>query len=125
MSTVTNISTDDLVSETELGTSTITMRLVGSAETDAKSALDVLLKGIHEAAIAAKVGEVVVDLRELEFMNSSCIKAFVSWIGAIQDGPASSQYQLRILSDSKRRWQDRSLAALACFAADLIHIETT
>lgn len=125
MSTVTNISTQDLVSETDLGTGTITMRLVGSAESDSKSALDVLLRGIHEAALADKVAEVVVDLRALEFMNSSCIKAFVSWIGTIQDSPPTSHYQLRILSDSKKRWQDRSLTALACFAADLIHIETT
>ena len=122
---ITNIKTEDLISETDVGASTITMRLVGSAETDAKTGLDVLLRGIHETALTAKVTEVVVDLRALEFMNSSCIKAFVSWIGAIQDGPPGSQYKLRILSDSKKHWQGRSLTALACFAADLIHIETS
>jgi hypothetical protein len=122
---IANINTEDLKTETELGATSITMRLIGSAETEAKTSLDAFLKAVHETALASKAGEVVVDLRRLEFMNSSCIKAFVSWIGAVQDVPPSGQYRMRFLSDTTKEWQGRSLTALACFAVDLIHIETS
>lgn len=125
MTTFTDISTEDLTTATQLGEAAITMRLVGSAETDAKAALDVLLRRVHEVALDSAVREVVIDLRALEFMNSSCLNAFVTWIGCVQDAPVSSQYCLRFLSDSKKQWQGRSLIALACFAVDLIRVEAT
>lgn len=122
---IANIHTDDLKTETAIGPSAITIRLIGSAENESKILLDGFLKAIHEAALVDTVGEVVVDLRELEFMNSSCIKAFVSWIGNVQEATPSGQYRMRFLSDAKKEWQGRSLAALACFAADLIRVETS
>jgi hypothetical protein len=125
MSPIANIETEDLKSETDLTAAAITTRLIGSAENESKPALDVYLKALHQAATAGAAREVVVDLRLLEFMNSSCIKAFVSWIGVVQDAPKENQYCLRFLSDSKKDWQSRSLKALACFAADLITVETS
>ncbi len=115
----------DLKSTTERDQSTLTARLIGSAENESKAFLDAYLKAIHDLATADAVREVVVDMRGLEFMNSSCIKAFVSWIGVVQDSPKEHQYRLRFLSDSKKDWQSRSLKALACFAADLITVETS
>jgi hypothetical protein len=122
---VTNIATEDLTSETSLDGTTLATKLSGSAENESKAALEVYLAAVHQAATTAAVTEVTVDLRALEFMNSSCIKACVTWIGTVQDAPKASQYRLRFLSDSKKDWQSRSLKALACFAADLISVETS
>jgi hypothetical protein len=64
----------------------------------------------------------VVDFRAFDFMNSSCFKAFVTWIGLVQE-LESGQYKIRFLSDEGKHWQRRSLDALRCFAVDLIQIE--
>jgi hypothetical protein len=119
---IAEIKTADLATESVVGPQEISLKLVGSAETDAMKTLDAYLKSVHAVAKPSHL-PVVVDLRSLEFMNSSCFKAFVSWIRTLQDLPATDQYKVRFLSDSKKHWQSRSLGALACFAVDLIHIE--
>lgn len=124
MSGIADIKTADLQTETEVGSSAITTRLLGNAETGAMKDLSAYLSALHDKATVAKVAEVVVDLRSLEFMNSSCFKTFVTWISSLQDAPPESQYRVRFLADEKKHWQNRSLGALACFAVDLIRVET-
>lgn len=123
--TITDIATDDLKTATEIGAASITSRLIGSAETDSRKDLDAYLRAVHAKVVSAELREVVVDLRSLEFMNSSCLKAFVTWVGIIHESPAKAQYKVRFLSDKKKHWQSRSLSALACFAIDLIQIEVS
>jgi hypothetical protein len=69
------------------------------------------------------VREVLVDLRELEFMNSSCFKHFVTWICEVHDAPALAP-RFRFRSDPRRLWQRRSLHALSGLAGGLVSIET-
>lgn len=103
---------------------TITVRFSGNADIRAKEPLEALLVKLHAEAqrVGAKV--VAVDFRQLEFMNSSCFKSFVSWIGGVQELPPEKQYRIRFLSNAEMLWQRRSLHALRCFAVDLISIET-
>jgi hypothetical protein len=68
------------------------------------------------------IPEVQIDLRELEFMNSSCFKSFVSWISEVSE-LTSGHYRIRFLSNPSILWQHRSLHALSCFAAELVTIE--
>ena len=103
----------------------VALRLKGNADTRAMQALDVMLKLLHAQVLEARIKEVVVDLRELEFMNSSCFKAFVSWLSDLQEVAPERQYRIRILSDAGKHWQRRSLGALSCFAVDLIRVETS
>jgi len=70
------------------------------------------------------VKTVKVDLRQLEFMNSSCFKIFVAWLAQLRDLDAAKQYKIQIVSNPNLLWQRRSLAALSCFAVDLVTIET-
>ena len=102
----------------------LTVALDGTADLRAQEQLDDFLEALDRCAQARKAAEVIVDLRRLEFMNSSCFKAFVSWIGRLQELEAGEQYRIRFLSDQRMLWQRRSLHALSCFAADLITIET-
>ena len=125
MSSVQEIQTNGLVSDTELGKSAITVKLLGSAETSAMGELDAFLRRVHAQVMDAKLPEVVIDVRALDFMNSSCFKTFVSWIGVVQELPNDQQYKVRFLADDKKHWQSRSLGALACFAVDLIRIESS
>ena len=86
--------------------------------------IDSLLKALHEEALRLQVREVTIDLTQLEFMNSSCFKAFVTWIGNLQDLESPKQYSIVFKSDDNKHWQRRSLEALSCFAVDLIRVET-
>ena len=96
----------------------------GTADIEAKPDLDDFVKRVHEQAIAHNIKKVVADFRELKFMNSSSFKVFVTWLALVQALPAESQYRIHFKSNPNLHWQRRSLAALSCFAVDLVAIET-
>jgi hypothetical protein len=97
--------------------------LKGESDLNDALVLRTFLEGVHEQAIGLRVSQVVVDLQELVFLNSSCFKGFVSWIAEVADSDQASQYKIRFLSSSKYRWQRQSLQALRCFAPDLVFVD--
>jgi hypothetical protein len=100
------------------------LALDGSADVRVISDLESLLKRVHDEALGVLVKDVTVDFRGLEFMNSSCFKCFVSWLGWLEDLGAEKHYTITFLSDPKKLWQRRSLGALACLAADIVRVKT-
>lgn len=97
-------------------------KLSGTADLRVTDSVEAILTRVHQTALELSIAEVQMDLRELEFMNSSCFKSFVSWISDVSDLPAG-QYRIRFLSNPSILWQRRSLHALSCFAAELVTIE--
>lgn len=118
------LSGTSLKVESALNDQVISTRYTGTADVECKPDLDHFVKALHLAVLQAKVPKVIVDFRELEFMNSSSFKVFVTWLGAVQDLPADQQYRIHFISNPNIHWQRRSLAALSCFAVDLVSIET-
>lgn len=102
----------------------LVLELAGTADARAVDSLGRVLRGLHEHALAQRARMVTVDFRAAEFMNSSCFKAFVVWIDSVQAEAPERQYKITFLSNPEFHWQRRSLHALACFAADLIALET-
>ena len=102
----------------------VRVRFSGTADLEAKDDLEVFVKKLHREAVRLSATKVIVDFRELEFMNSSCFKIFVSWLAQVRDLEATQQYRIHLLSNPNQLWQRRSLAALSCFAVDLVAIET-
>jgi hypothetical protein len=98
--------------------------LEGDANMNAVDEIGRTLDEAHEAVQRESTSLVVIDVRNLEFMNSSCFKKFVSWLGHVQELPKETQYMIRFLSDPKMHWQRRSLHVLQCFAPDLVTVET-
>jgi len=101
----------------------VVAHFAGSADSRAMTTIDGFLNRLHSEILRLALAEVDVDFREFDFMNSSCFKAFVSWIGQVQDLELSKQYKIRFLSNENKHWQRRSLEALRCFAVDLIRVE--
>jgi hypothetical protein len=97
--------------------------LEGDANMNAVDDVARILDDVHEAARREPTAWVVIDVRNLEFMNSSCFKKFVTWIGRVQE-LAGEAYKVRFLSDPKLHWQRRSLHVLQCFAPELVTVET-
>ncbi|AKT36894.1 STAS domain-containing protein [Chondromyces crocatus] len=101
----------------------VELRLSGTADMRVSEALERVLSRVHEEAQRSEVKQVRVDLRALEFMNSSCLKSFVTWIGNARDVSEKHRYSIHFISRSEILWQRRSLHALRCFAVDLISVE--
>ena len=102
----------------------IVLALNGTADLSARDDLQKVLDKLHAEAMRLGVRQIELDVRQLEFMNSSCFQAVVSWIGQAQLLDAAAQYKIRILSNPDMHWQKRSLHALRCFADQLITVDT-
>jgi hypothetical protein len=102
------------------GTS-IELRLAGAAELGAKAGLDQFFADVLAASRGCD--EVVVDIRALEFMNSSCFKSLLTWIVRVQDLPQEQRHKIRFISNPSLHWQKRSLHSLASMGGGLIEVE--
>ena len=120
---VASVSGEDFAGTASHDGTAITVQLKGNADYAALDGIEMLLTRTHAEAKRQQVAEVIVDLKQLEFMNSSCFKGFVSWITDIQELPENAQYKVRFLSNPAMHWQKRSLHSLRCFAVELITVE--
>jgi hypothetical protein len=116
------IKGDDFVGTVHHEGALIHAKLKGTADYAALDGLEKLLTRTHAEAKRLSARKVVIDLRELEFMNSSCFKCFVSWISDVQELPESQLYKVEFLSNPQLHWQKRSLHSLRCFAVELITV---
>lgn len=122
MAEVVRVKSDDFAAVAQHEGSTIRVSLAGTADHAALEDMSTVLERIHAEARELAVTEVVIDLRELEFMNSSCFKSFVTWIALIQELDTARQYKVTFVSNPNMHWQKRSLHSLRCFAVELISI---
>lgn len=109
---------------TSVSDDAIAVLFTGTADMHAIDPLDTYLATVHDLALEQKARRVHVDFRRLEFMNSSCFKSFVSWIGRVQELAPEARYAIDFHSNPQMHWQRRSLNALRCFAMDLVTIHT-
>ena len=82
------------------------VRFTGNGDMAAVAALGLYLKQAHSEALELLVARVSCDFSELYFVNSSCLKAFVTWIdtvGQMQPAP----YEIRFLTNPNLHWQRR------------------
>src|SRR4051812_43817923 len=99
----------------------LVLAMSGSADLrDSSPLAELLLK--HDAEVR-RLGltQVDVDVRAVEFMNSSALNAFVRWFADMK--MKGEGYRVRFLSDPSKRWQRGSLSALASFAAGTVTVE--
>lgn len=113
----------DFAVTSEIGSSAIRARFSGNADIDAIAPLRDLMARFHVEMLQAKAREIVIDLRDLEFMNAACMKLFVNWVSDILEAPEDQRYRLRFVSNPEVRWQRRSLMALQCFTTDVVVLD--
>lgn len=102
----------------------LNVKLVGTADMSVHPILDEFIGKLHRAAQDQHATEVVMDFRELAFMNSACLKRLVAWISEIQDLPVGDRYRVVLISSPEMHWQRRSFHALSCLGGDLITVQT-
>ena len=120
---VTPIEGAEFKAGTQREEARLRVSLSGHADVGAKGPLDGFVAEVDREASIGPVTEVVVDLRQLAFMNSSCLKTLVTWLNNVRQRPASGQYLIRFLQDRTAYWQERSLAALKAFAPAIVEVE--
>jgi hypothetical protein len=75
---------------------------------------------IDEEARRHGIKRVEVDLRDLNFMNSSGILTFVRWITRAKGHPADAAYTLVLKYDRNVTWQRTSVPTLAKLAPNVV-----
>ncbi len=117
------IDMDGLIATYRLDVRERVVELVGNADHRTSEQMRGLCLKLHTAAVASSVDAAVIDMRQLEFMNSSCFKALVTWVSDIQDLDPAKRYRIRVFSNPGIPWQKRSLQSLQYFAVDLVSVE--
>jgi hypothetical protein len=102
----------------------VVFRLTGTADALIGQNLENLLSVVHDSALMLNVPQVRVDLRELVFMNSSCLKDIVTWLNKVRLHAGPGGYRIILVSSVKQRWHRRTVEALRCFAPEAVTLET-
>ena len=105
-----------------LESSVLKVVLRGSADMEARPSLSQFVPLAHAEAERLSVDEVVIDVHELDFINSVCLKSLVVWIDLLANSSEKPRYRLTFLVDSHLHWQDRSILALQRMAPDIVQV---
>jgi len=114
---------DRLSADGVLGGSGLRLRLKGVAETPDREDVQRLPSAAHTLAIARKVEVLELDLRALEFLNSTCFKELLTWLTSVRALPSAQRYRVRFVTNPFTRWQRASVHALLSFAHELVDVE--
>jgi hypothetical protein len=80
------------------------------------------LRRLHDAAVASRASELVVDLTALRFMNSSSVRALVDWVEWIRKEPDDKRYVLHFRSSPNVTWQSTTLQVIEAFGDGSVRI---
>ncbi len=85
--------------------------------------LDPFFNKLHEGVVAQKIKEVRADFNELNFLNSSGIKAVAKWIMKLTELEDDRKYIIRILYNRDITWQVTSLPTLNFLVPGVVKVE--
>jgi anti-anti-sigma regulatory factor len=98
------------------------LKLIGSADNTTAAALGRLFADLHLDLSGKKAPQVVVDMRDLDFLGTACAKELVAWFEKLES--AADRYAIKLRSNPSIAWQRTTLPALACFDPTLVTVET-
>jgi hypothetical protein len=97
------------------------VRFTGTGEAEGAAVLDRFLALLHRQALTLELREVTVELEELAFINSSCLKAMVAWIYKVDT--EGRPYNIVLIRNSALHWQRTSLATLQRLAPEIVVLQ--
>jgi hypothetical protein len=112
----------ELVAQVTREGDTVTLAFHGNADGRVDQELEAFLGRVHASILKSPAATAIADIRELEFMNSSCFKGFITWIVQVRRMDPATRYHIHFVSTTKYPWQKRSLHAISYFGGDLIKI---
>ncbi|HEY2408344.1 MAG TPA: hypothetical protein VGI10_20195 [Polyangiaceae bacterium] len=107
----------------ELRGGSLVISVSGNGDMSAVEGLSLYLRQIHTVITDLSMTQVEFDFRDLYFLNSSCLKSFVTWIRSMVEGKSTS-INIRFITNPKLYWQRRSLEALQRLAPGVVRVES-
>jgi anti-anti-sigma factor len=107
----------------DLDARAIVVSVSGNADMAVSDPWRAFLQAIDAEARRLSVDEMVFELRELYFMNSSCLSVLMRMIHNLVQGSGEPGYRMRFKANPNLRWQKRSLLALSSLARDRVIVE--
>ncbi|KYF71787.1 hypothetical protein BE11_33130 [Sorangium cellulosum] len=117
---VERVVTESFGIEPALRDDSLGVKLTGTGDMTAVAPLGLFLKDLQAEAARLRVSAVEFDVRALYFLNSSCLKAFISFICGLPG--LGLRCKVQFVTDARLGWQRRSLAALERMSPDLVSI---
>lgn len=97
------------------------IHLGGNGDMAAIEPLGAYLKALHQTAVSRRYRSVQVDCTDLYFLNSSCLKAILTWIHTLGSS-LPPPYGVHFITATSAPWQRRSLEAMRRLAPDIVTI---
>jgi ABC-type transporter Mla MlaB component len=102
--------------------SEIAVCFAGTADLGVKTIMDSFLNEVHVEASRMNVATVKVDISGLEFINSSCLMAIVSWITTVQS-MSNRRYLISFHFKSVRDWHRRTFDVLEQLGDGVVEVQ--
>lgn len=67
---------------------------------------------LHQAVVSGGTTKLVVDIRDLTYLNSSAIREIVSWIIKQKSLSKDKMYSIHFVCNPEHLWQDSSISTL-------------
>ena len=90
---------------------------------DPSMILDPLFERVHNGVLDNNYKEVIADFRELNFLNSSGIKAVAKWIMKLSEVEDTQKYIIKIVHNKDITWQVTSLPTLTFLVPGAVQVE--
>ncbi|WP_437954679.1 hypothetical protein WME76_24245 [Sorangium sp. So ce119] len=114
------VVTDSFGIEPTLRDDALGIKLSGTGDMAAAPSLGLCLKALQAEVLRLSINRVAFDIRALYFLNSSCLKAFISFICGLPG--QGMKCKVEFITDARLGWQRRSLMALERMAPDVVSI---
>jgi hypothetical protein len=95
-----------------------TVKFSGNGDTAAVAPLDRFLNELHANLTGTNCSQVHIDMVDLYFMNSSCVRTLASWIHKVKTKGAP--YRVHLKMNSRQSWQRRSLEPIKRLAPTVV-----
>jgi anti-anti-sigma regulatory factor len=99
----------------------LVLKLSGTFDMTSANALQAYLEQVALEARRLQLLELVIDVVEVYYLGSSCIKSFVTLTVGMQNGTAG--LLLRVVTNPRLDWQDRAFSVLARIAPQRVRVE--
>ncbi len=118
---VESVVTDSFGIQPELRGDLLSVKLTGTGDMAAAAPLGVYFKALQAEVTRLSLESVEFDVRALYFLNSSCLKAFITFICSLAN--QGLKCKIRFITDARLGWQRRSLSALQRMSPGLVSID--
>lgn len=114
--------TPDFTARLEKTADRWTVKCSGTLDvSDAAARVQPEMLKLHEAIAAEKIAQVRLEVHDVEYMNSSGLKAFMAWFLAASNSK-THRYAIEVVYDPNKSWQQLSFRPMERLAPNTVKL---